>query len=98
MSKRPSYAQLRIFVALLLVVLGTLFLRVFSGTELGSVVGALVAAMVILLIRATQRRNKAALAEIGRRGPKYDARELLREQREQMLKRGRARETQEARK
>lgn len=98
MGRRPSSVQPRSLILLGALLVGTVIVRKVAGTELAHTVGLLVAALAILLIRSAQRWNREALTAMSKRGPKYDARQLLREQRERMLKRGRAQETPEERK
>ena len=97
-SRRATRVQPQIALALILVAGGTFVVRKAAGSELAPFAGGLAAAGLLLFIRSVRRKNEEALAALGRRGPKYDARALLSEERERMIRRGRERETQAERK
>jgi len=97
-SRRATRVQSQIALALILVAGGTFVVRKAAGSELAHFAGGLDAAGLLLFIRSVRRKNEEALAALGRRGPKYDARALLSEERERMIRRGRERETQAERK
>lgn len=88
MRKRQAAPRSRlVVVAFLSLWLLIVLYRTNMSESGGLFTGSVVAAVILLLIAVSLRRNREALAALRRRGPKYDVRTKLDAERRRMLSR-----------